>query len=65
MEVHMNNQNVLSQEQIAAYLRDSCESGSVHLRGSRDERRAQFRAMRASDREKEGLTVGKDHHFAR
>lgn len=61
----MNNQNVLSQAQIAVFLRESSDSGSVHLQGSREERRAQFRAMRAVDREREGLNVGKDHHFSR
>jgi hypothetical protein len=61
----MNNQNVLSQQQIAAFLHESSEAGSVHLKGSMEERRAQFRAMRAADREREGMNVGKDHHFSR
>lgn len=61
----MNNQKVLTQKQVAAFLRDSSESGSVQLRGSRDERRSQLRALRSADREKEGLSVGKNHYFAR
>jgi len=61
----MNNQKVLSQAQIAVLLHKSSESTSVHLEGSREERRAQFRAMRAAEREREGVKVGKDIHFSR
>lgn len=61
----MKNQNVLTQHQIATYLQESDEAGSVQLKGSREERRAEFRAIRAADRDREESQDDKNIYIAR
>lgn len=61
----MHKITVLTQQQIATSLRESSESGSVHLTGSREERRQQFRAMRETERQREGARHDEDKDIAR